>query len=140
MKLQIMITIIALMLSSRLCADTSDELIIYRLAGDVPVKLMYDDQFAVMLVNDGNEQVPIPRYILAIKNSRTVIDTTDIGLFKMVLSTIPKGSVIFEYDKCTVTGSWGLTAKQYQLYYDLFEDAGLSLDEERRITCNCREG
>lgn len=105
--------------------------------GEVPVELHEGDKYAVMLVNDGGEDSPSPRYILALAESRTVLDTKDLNLFKSVLSKIPKGTTIFEYDSCTVPRSWGLKAAQFDAYTAIFKDLGLKVSEDRRITCYC---
>lgn len=111
-------------------------LILYRI-GDVPVEMCQGDEFGVMLVNDGNEDAPSPRYILAILSTRTVIDTKDSELFKTLLKRIPKGSTVFEYVSCTVPRSWGLTDEHLSIFESAFKDSGLIISEVPRITCYC---
>jgi hypothetical protein len=61
-------------------AKEQKPLIVYRI-GDVPVAMREDDEYGVMLVNDGWEEDPSPRYIVAIAKTRTVVDTKDLEVF-----------------------------------------------------------
>ncbi len=99
---------ILLSLSGPVFAKDLKAVVLFRI-GAVPVELREGDKFAVMLVNDGGEDDPSPRYILALAESRTVLDTKDLNLFKSILSKIPKGTTIFEYDSCTVPNGTGLS-------------------------------
>jgi hypothetical protein len=128
--------LILLSLSGPVFAMDSKPVVLFRI-GDVPVELREGDKFAVMLVNDGGEDDPSPRYILALAESRTVLDTKDRSLFKSVLSKTPKGTTIFEYDSCTVPRSWGLKKSQIEAYKALFKELGLKVSEDPRITCYC---
>lgn len=128
--------LILLSLGGFVFAKDQKAVVLFRI-GEVPVELRKGDKFAVMLVNDGGEDDPSPRYILALAESRTVVDTKDLSLFKAVLSKIPKGSTIFEYDSCSVPRSWGLKEAQVEAYTALFKDLGLKISEDPRITCYC---
>lgn len=128
--------LILLSLCGLVFAKGQKAVVLFRI-GEVPVELREGDKFAVMLVNDGGEEDPIPRYILALAESRTVLDTKDLSLFKSVLSKIPKGTTIFEYDSCSVPRSWGLEEAQIEAYTAVFKDLELTVSEDPRITCYC---
>ena len=128
--------LILLSLSATVFAKNQKAVVLFRI-GEVPLELREGDKYAVMLVNDGDENAPSPRFILALAESRTVLDTKDINLFKSVLSKIPKGNTIYEYDSCTVRRSYGLTAAQIGAYTAIFKELGLKVSEEPRITCYC---
>lgn len=134
MKALVILAIIAL--TSLANAKEPKPLIIYRI-GDVPVEMRESDEFGVMLINDGGEDAPSPRYILAISSMRTVVDTKDFELFKTLLKRIPKGSTVFEYGSCTVPRSWGLTDKHFSNFEKAFKESGLAISQESRITCYC---
>ena len=99
------------------------------------------DDYAVMLINDGDSDKPVPRYILAIRSSRTLIDTRDFKIFQTALTQIPKGKLVFIYDSCTVPRSYGLTDAQDAAFYKAIQDAGLRTpgeDGPLRMTCYCK--
>lgn len=95
------------------------------------------DEYGVMLVNDGWEKDPSPRYIFACLSKRTLLSTKDLATFKRVLAALPKGSVIHQYGSCTVPRSHGLKQEHFEAYSKVFEDLGLKLDEDLRLTCYC---
>jgi len=130
-----LLPIVAMLISSA-NAEAPDPLVLYRI-GDVPVKMQNGDKFGVMLVNDGGEEDPSPRYIVAIAETRTVVDTKDIEVFKSIVKRIAKGSTVFEYGSCTVPRSWGLKEEHFKAYDDVFKELGLQVSEEPRITCYC---
>ena len=129
-------TLVAILLTSWATAKEPMPLIVYRI-GDVPVEMREGDEYGVMLVNDGWEEDPSPRYVVAIAKTRTVVDTKDLELFKSIVKRIPKGSTIFEYGSCTVPRSWGLTEDHFNTYYKVFIELGLTLSDEPRTTCYC---
>ena len=127
---------IAAMLIPSANAKEPKPLVLYRI-GEVPVEMRDGDKFGVMLVNDGWEEDPSPRYIVAIAETRTVVDTKDIDLFKAIIKRIPKGSTVFEYGSCTVPRYWGLKDEHFKAYNEVFSELGVTLSEEPRITCYC---
>ena len=134
-----MMLALATIASVLICSANAKEpkpLILYRI-GDVPVEMREGDKYGVMLVNDGGEDDPSPRYIVAIARTRTVVDTKDVELFKAIVKRIPKGSRIFEYGSCTVPRSWGLKEEHFSAYKGVFPELGLVVSEEPRITCYC---
>lgn len=130
-------TIIVIILLSAALAKEPKPLILYRI-GDVPVEMLDGDEYGVMLVNDGGEEDPSPRYILAIAKTRTVVDTKDLDLFRSLLGEVPKGTTIFSYGSCTMPRSWGLKDEHFEAYDSVFKELGLTLAEEQRTTCYCR--
>jgi len=119
-------------------AKESTPIVLYRIMGKIPaVEMLEGDKVGIMLINDGDKKEPSPRFVLAIASSRTVIDTKDLELFKSVLSRLPKGTELIEYDTCTVHRSWGLKGEHYDAYYKVFEDLGLQVSEDTRTICTC---
>jgi hypothetical protein len=132
----ILVTLATILLTSWATAKEPKPLIVYRI-GDVPVEMREGDEYGVMLVNDGWEEDPSPRYIVAIAKTRTVVDTKDLELFRSIVKRIPKGSTIFEYGSCTVPRSWGLTEDHFKTYNEVFSGLGLTVSDEPRTTCYC---
>jgi hypothetical protein len=95
------------------------------------------DEYGYMLVNEGGEEHPQPRYILGIRSTGKVTDTKDIDVFAKALSTIPKGTTIFEYDSCTVSRSWGLNENEIVKLNKAIKRAGLRISSKKQITCYC---
>jgi hypothetical protein len=119
-------------------------MVIYLINGRTPIFLQ--TEFGVMLVNEGGagdpkgnafeRQPPRPRYIIAIRSKRKIIDTTDIVKFKRAIMEIPKGSKIIRYDSCTVSRASHLDWNEFE---DVIRSAGLVLPEDPIITCYCAE-
>lgn len=97
------------------------------------------DDYGAMLINTGSPDKPIPRYILAIRGSRTLVDTRSIEMFRVGLSQIKKGSQVFIYDSCSVPRWAGLSDKQKNDFSDAIKEAGLIVPENQpeRFTCYC---
>jgi len=124
-------------------AAWGEPLRLYTMPGGVEVLL--EDEFGAMLVNDGTEEAGIPRYILAIRATQTLVDTRDLSVFRAALRTLPAGAQVFKYDSCTVPRSFGLSNEQVATFRESFALARLWFrDDETRITCYCdgltREG
>lgn len=104
------------------------------------VDIVLRDPYGVLLVNDGDEKNPSPRYILAIRKSRKVVDTTDRDVFIQALQEIPKDSRLIRHDSCTVPRSYGLTRKQKSDFERMIRNAGLGMPQSKmRITCYCEK-
>jgi hypothetical protein len=130
--------IIALIFSLTLAPLCADEMPL-RIFTIVPgADVLLKDDFGVMLINDGNEDAPVPRYIFAIRKSRTLLDTRDVDLFRTALKQVPKGTKLVMYDSCTVPRSWGLRQSDRDLFQKTITKAGLSFSEEEKIAvCYC---
>ncbi len=118
-------------------AKEAKPLIIYRM-GEVPIEMREGDAFGIMLVNDGSEEDPVPRYIIAVAKTRIVIDTKNFELFKAMIKPLPKGTIMFEYGSCSVPRSWGLKEEHVKAYYTMFKELGLVISEKPRTTCYCK--
>jgi hypothetical protein len=102
-----------------------------------------------MLVNEGGagdpkgdafeRQAPRPRYIIAIRSKRKIIDTMDIAIFKRSIMEIPKRSKIIRYDSCTLSRASHLDEHVWKEFEDAIRSAGLVLSEDPIITCYCTE-
>lgn len=136
MRAILTLVVAAVALNSSARAEELKPLILYQI-GDVPVEMRDEDEYGVMLVNDGWEEDPSPRYILAIAKTRTLIDTKDLDLFKAMLKRIPKGATLFRYGSCTVPRYWGLKEKDFEAYENAFKELDLKVSEDPRITCYC---
>lgn len=68
-------------------ANEPKSLVLYHF-GEIPVEMRRGDAYGVMLINDGWEEDPSPRYIRAIAKTRTVVDTKDIELSQTILRRI----------------------------------------------------
>ena len=116
-----------------------DGLLMYTIVPGADVRLQ--DDYGVMLINEGGEKDPTPRYILAIRKTRTLVDTRDLAVFRLGLATLAKGSTIYQYDSCTVPRSYGLTQAQHDAFYGAIKKAGLKLGEDKeldRLICYCK--
>lgn len=129
--------LICILLLSNIQAEGEKKpLIIYRIVKDCPIILK--DEYGVMLLNDGWENNPSPRYIFARLSTRTILVTKDLAEFKHALSRLPKGTVIHSYGSCTVPRSHGLKQEHFDAYDAVFKKLKLKISEEPRITCYCK--
>lgn len=101
-----------------------------------PVSLRSDD-FGVVLYNDGLEDAPVARYILAFQKTREIVHTDDFAAFKLALSRVPRGSTIGRYDTCSVPRSYGLPESVVTDFQQALTDAGLRVETEARLVCYC---
>lgn len=130
--------LVALMVLSGSVANVDcdeDDFVIYRIIDKVPVVLQ--DEYGVMLINDCSIEIPVPRYILAIRSVRTLIDSRNIDEFKKGLSAVPAEEVVHEYISCSVSRSFGLQQEHIDEFHSLFEEFRLELSDQPRITCYC---
>ncbi len=133
MKFLIALMVLSCSVASADCDE--DDFVIYRIIDKVPVVLQ--DEYGVMLINDGSVEEPIPRYILAIRSSRTLIDSRNLDEFKEGLSAIPAAEVVHEYTSCSLSRSFGLQEEHIDEFHALFEEFRLELSDQSRITCYC---
>ena len=122
--------------SISLGSDGPEPLVLYHI-GDVPVELREGDPCGIMLINDGTEEAPKPRYIVAIADGRTLLDTTDLDLFGAILETLPPGTEVYRYGSCSKPRSWGLTKEQFATYEGVLAEHEIIPAEKPRITCYC---
>lgn len=117
-----------------------DSFVIFYITPEAPVVLV--DDYGLMLINEdigGQNQKPQPRFIVACKNSRRLVDTQDLKIAALALSTIPTGSRIRWYDSCTMPRSYGLPASVYHDFHAAIKNSGLIILDEPNITCYCSE-
>jgi len=115
-----------------------DQLVLYWV-DRVPIEMEGTDEYGIMLVNNGGEENPTPRYILGIAATKTLVDTQDLEIFKLALSKVPRGSTVYWYGTCTVPRYWGLSEEQIGGFRRTIKEAGLILSEEDRVTCYCEQ-
>ena len=113
-----------------------EDFTIYRIYDRVPVHLV--DAFGVMLINT-REENPSPQFIIAIRQSRTLISTSDAKMAAQALKLIPKGSKVRWYDSCTVPRSYGLPASVRDRFEASIKAAGLVLLDDYKLTCYCEK-
>ena len=93
------------------------------------------DDYGFVLVNDGDNKHPVPRYILGVKGRGKIVDTKDLKAFSRALATLPKRKTLYEYDSCSVSRSSGLTSKQHSAFKSTLKKSGLKVSDQIRITC-----
>ena len=118
--------------------DKKGRIILYTIkAGAFGVPVPLEDNYGILLVNDGDEKQPKPRFILGCRKRKSLLDTHDIRQFKAALSTIPMGSTVYQYDSCTVSRSWGLRGKTFDQFNATLSSRRLRVLKDRRTTCYC---
>ena len=98
------------------------------------------DECGVVLVNDGNEEKPVARYIFACQKTREIVDTKDFAVFKEALSRVPKGTVVGMYDTCSVPRWYGLSEAEIAKFHKAITRAGLKMNSETTVVCYCPMG
>ncbi len=137
MKLATSVISIILLLVAAVFGDEPERIVLYKRDGIV-VKLLRGDGYGYMFINDGvREGKSIPRYILAIEDSRTVIDTKDLKVFRAVLAALPKGIGISQYSTCGLPMAFGLNDEDSNRFIRTFQEFGIATPPETRITCKC---
>ncbi len=117
-----------------------DSFVIFHITPEAPVVLV--DDYGLMLINEdigGQNQKPQPRFIVACKSSRQLVDTQDLKIAALALSTIPTGRRIRWYDSCTMPRSYGLPASVHHDLQTAIKNSGLIILDEPNITCYCSE-
>jgi hypothetical protein len=99
--------------------------------------ILHQDDFGVVLYNDGSEDSPVARYIIAFQSTREIVHTGDFAAFKHALSRVPKGSVVGRYDTCSVHRAYGLPSSVVMQFEQSLTDAGLRVEEDARVVCYC---
>ncbi|MFI5385937.1 MAG: hypothetical protein ACHQ50_07435 [Fimbriimonadales bacterium] len=115
--------------------DESGRLVIFKVgtgADAVPFRL--ETTYGVVLSNDGDEKKPVPRYVLAFRKERRVIDTHSLVEFRKALLHIPRGMTVQQYDQCEVPLRYGLSTSQVAAYERSFRIARLRESENPIIT------
>jgi len=131
------ILILSLCCVSTLLGIEEDPIVLYRMGGD-EYALSDGDEVGVTLINDDWDKSSSPRYIIAIRKSRSVIDTKDLNLFKSILKTLRNDVVVYEYGTCLVPQWYGINEKDMKAYHDAFKEVGVKVAETPRMWCYCK--
>jgi hypothetical protein len=95
------------------------------------------DDYGVILYNEGSEDKPDPRYLLASQEARSVLITANFDQFRRELELIPEGTVIGRYDTCSVPRCYGLPEPVIIEFDDALAKAGLRVETGERSVCYC---
>jgi len=96
-----------------------------------------NDEYGVVLYNEGSQEQPEPRYILACQNNRSILLTADFEQFRRELQKIPIGTRIGRYDTCSVPRAYGLPDDLITRFQAALSEAGLKVESEGRHVCYC---
>lgn len=105
--------------------------------GRFPVPIFLEGAYGVMLVNDGDEQIPKPRYVFANSKTRELLSTTDLAEFRKALNRLPSATKVDQYDSCSVSMSYGLSAETIEAFEKTLRQSGVSTSTSTRVTCYC---
>ncbi|MBC8064949.1 MAG: hypothetical protein H7Y17_08975 [Chlorobia bacterium] len=104
--------------------------------GTFDVPFLLDDDFGVMLINEGGEKHPRALYVAGSRTKKKVWQTHDLKEFQRLVDSIPKGVRVREYDSCTVNLGYGLPAGVREGFQKSLQRLNLKGDD-RNITCIC---
>ena len=76
--------------------------------GNIRPFVLHDDEYGVVLYNDGTEDKPVAHYIFACQSTRQIVHTGDFAIWQQAVAKIPRGSTVGSYDTCSVPRSYGL--------------------------------
>lgn len=95
-----------------------------------------DDDYGVMLINQGGHAKPSALYVLGSRAQKKVWQTSDVREFERLTGSIPKGAKANVYDSCTVSLRHGLPDTVQDGFDRICKRLELN-DEDRNITCVC---
>ncbi len=101
--------------------------------------LILEDDYGFVVINDGTEAAPRPRYILGSQREGTVIHYTDRKKFLQAVGGIPTGATLREYTTCLAPLRWGLTLEQ-RVDRDvpaIAKERGLKFTAAPKTHCTC---
>lgn len=96
-----------------------------------------EGEYGALLINEGTESNPSPRYVLGCQSSKEIVDTTDLAEFGRMLRKLPQGARIMRYESCSVPRAFGLSAAQVGKFEQSFSEAGLLLEWAPYTPCYC---
>lgn len=99
--------------------------------------VLREDDYGVVLYNDGSEEKPVARYVVAFQGTREIVSTGDFGEFQKALAKIPKGASAGRYNTCSVPREYGLDEDTISKFEDALGDAGVTVKDEGRGVCYC---
>ena len=118
--------------------DADGRLIFWQIdAFDHMEPFILKDEYGVVLANEGGEEAPSPRYILAQQRNKEITNTTDFAVFVAALTKVPRGSTVGRYDKCSVPSAWGLPDAVIDQFESALRDRNLAVVTEGRGVCYC---
>ena len=118
--------------------DADGRLIFWQIdAFDHMEPFILKDEYGVVLANEGGEEAPTPRYILAQQRTKEIMNTTDFAVFEAALSKVPRGSTVGRYDTCSVPRAWGLPDAVVEQFKSALRNQNLSVVTEDRSVCYC---
>ena len=95
------------------------------------------DEYGVVLANEGGEEAPSPRYILARQSTKEITNTTDFAEFVAALAKVPRGSTVGRYETCSVPREWGLPDAIIVQFEAALKDRNLVVVTDDRSVCYC---
>lgn len=98
--------------------------------------ILSEDEYGVVLSNDGTEDRPVPGYILAVQSTREIVHTSDFAKFREALVAIPRGSAVGRYNTCSVSRDYGLPEAVKTQFETALSVAGLRVVDDR-VVCYC---
>jgi hypothetical protein len=108
-----------------------------RLKSDNKIPVVLQNDYGIMIFNEGDESNPVARYELSDQKSRTIKTFRAYDELKTALSKIPKNSKIDIYDKCCVPTFYGLKDFSEEDLINFCKSSGLIISDRRFITCTC---
>ncbi|WP_050027213.1 hypothetical protein [Verrucomicrobium sp. BvORR034] len=98
------------------------------------------DPYEVLLMNDGTEEAPKARYVVAERATRRITDTYDYAEYLREIQRIPPGSVVGWFDTCSVPRAYGLPDAVKLACESALSAAGLQVETDGRGVCYCPAG
>lgn len=91
----------------------------------------------VLLLNEGNESAPVPRYILAVQATGKILDTMSFEIFQQELTALPTGGTIGRYETCSMPRCYGLTEVQMHDFLQAIQRGGGTAKPVEHTVCYC---
>jgi hypothetical protein len=118
--------------------DKNGRLIFWQIdAHDHMEPFILQDEYGVILANNGEVESPTPRYILACNSTKRIVDTNDFKVFLTEVNQIPRNSTIGRYDTCSIPRAYGLSNDVCHGFVKALTDRGLIIETECRGVCYC---
>lgn len=106
-------------------------------AGASAAELILKDDYGFVLLNAGDVKNPVLKIIFGSKKDNRVEVAATWPEAEKIIAKIPAGSLIFEYDTCTMPRSYGLPEETREKLSALFAGAKIKVSHEKRLTCYC---
>ena len=119
-------------------SDKDGRLIFWQVdAFDHMAPFILKDEYGVVLANDGGEEAPSPRYILAQQATKEITNTTDFAVFAAALENVPIGATVGRYDTCSMPRAWGLPDSVIKQFEAALKLRNLVVVTDNRGVCYC---